>query len=255
MSKVLGSDRGITVTAQDLYEQSTTQMHKLGERLVRDERIFRYAKAVLTAPIAGRACCTTTNNTETANAAATTVHDVGNYTVTITVQAAAGLAVDELAGGYLCHGHFYRYKIVSHPAADSAATCVLTLETPITGATITIDSTAVTAFGSMWKVQKATGNPGLYSSFAGMAPEGITVNSYFWLQTWGPVLMCPANYIGAAGGVRTVVFAVDGSITDIDAGTIAAQRAGTLIPDAYIANTAATNFDDSSHLVNLQIMP
>ena len=253
MTKFIGIDNGLMMPpVQGLSDESTIQHYKLGTRLVLDERVYHYAKCVTTELVRGRGCITTSTPEESAVAGATTTKDVGADTVTITVQAAAGLALDALAGGYLCY-KFHRHKILSHPAADNAATCVLTLETPIVEDTITSGVTTVTAVPSLWKVTKATNAAG-YAHFMGFPPSNVPANSYFWCQSWGPVLACPANYMGSTQSVRDCVFCTDGSITDNDAiGTIGHPRAGTLILDSYTVNTAGTNFDDTSHLLNVQL--
>ena len=251
MSKVLGSDRGITVTAQNINEASTTQKHKLGERLVRDERVFRYVKCVTEALRPGKAACVTMTPEESAVAGAASA--IGINTATITVTAAAGLAVDALAGGYLCYRStdWHSHKIVSHPAADNGATCVLTLETDIVNYAIASGTTILTAYPSMWKVRQYAVGPVAGFFWVGIPKCTVAINSYGWLQTWGPCSICPGAYLGADGEIETV-FTIGGALA---ADTIAYQRCGLLMPDNYTVETAQTDLIDSNHLVFLTLCP
>lgn len=255
MSKMLGSDRGITVTAQNINEASTTQMHKLGERLVKDERVFRYAQCKTEALTAGRAAQTLINPEESYACGATTVHDVDANTVTI--DTVANLTKDQLAGGYLCYKstRFYSHKILSHPEATATYTCVVTLETPITDYTITTGSTTVVCFPSIWRVRGRITAAGGWYSWVGVPLCSVAANSYCWLQTWGPILMCPADFYGAAEFEKTMKFSDDGSIAAFAAAEPGYQHAGFLLPDVWTVSSAGTDLADPSHLINLTIFP
>ncbi|GAJ03888.1 unnamed protein product, partial [marine sediment metagenome] len=134
---------------QGIFELSSTPIYPIGKRFAPDERAFRYAQIYGQASLVGRAVANLSTGQEAAVAAANSA--IGATTVTITVQAAAGLEEDELKGGYLCYAWFYRHRIKSHPAAASGATCVLTLETAIVGAAVESGVTTLIAYHNLWR--------------------------------------------------------------------------------------------------------
>lgn len=254
MKSSLGSDRGITVTAQNINETSTTQMHKLGERLVKDERVFRYVQCKTEALTAGRGAATMMSPKHDQYAGATVVHDVGNTSITVTPD--ADLTANELAGGYLCYKstRFFSHKILSHPAIASAADGLVEIETPITDYTITIDSTTIVMFPSIWKVRgHIAGNNGV--TFVGVPVCSVVANSYAWLQTWGPILMAPGEFYGAAASEKRMKFATDGSMHIYAETEFGYQYAGFLLPDTYVVGTVLADLTDNSHLMMLTVSP
>ena len=240
----------ITIPEQNIYEASTVQKQRLGTRLQRDDRVFRYVQCLTEALRPGKGAAMVMTPEESAVAGATTA--VGGNTVTITVTAAAGLTMDELAGGYMCFRStdWYSYKILSHPAADNAATCVITLDAEIDYA-VTAGVTILTAYPSMWKVRSAATPSGGEFKYVGVPKCRVAVNSYAWIQTWGPCSVCPGAYLGA-DQERNLVWTIDG---DIAADTIHYQNMGILMPDNYTINTAHTDLLDSNHLVYLMLCP
>ncbi len=261
MGKSLGSDKGITIANQELLELSTTKKHKLGERLVRDERVYRYAYCD-TEQIINMAA-SRLHPEERGVAGATTVHDVGNMTVTMgSIDKSAGVVANEFAGGYLCYRstRLYTHKIRSHPAAANAAECILTLETPVVGHTITDATTTLTVFPSMWKTRGSlTGDGagfGEHCMFVGVAAGGqvIPTSRYYWLQTWGPVITSQVDFYGAAAGGTREVTVISSGAFQMGASN-GNQRVGFLMPDTYTLGTTGAALADENHLVMLQLVP
>jgi len=261
MAKMLGSDRGITVVAQDLLELSTTQKHKLGERLVRDERVYRYAYNQTEQLV--NLAASVIYPKEDGVAGATTVHDAGNYEVTMgSVDTATSVAADYFAGGYLCYRstRLYTHKIKSHPAADNAAELVLTLETPIVGHTITDATTTLHVYRSIWNTRGTLAGDGAgfgeHCCFLGQAAGGqvVPASRYYWLQTWGPIISSQVDFYGAAAGGTREVTAISSGALQMGASN-GNQRVGFLLPDTYTLGTAGAALGDADHLVMLQICP
>jgi hypothetical protein len=255
MYKSLGSDRGITVTNQNINETSTVQKHKLGERLVRDERVFRYVYCATEALTAGRGAMTKSTDKHSQVAGATVVCDTGVRSITITPD--ANLAANELAGGYLCYKstRFYSHKIVSHPAIASGVDGVIEIETPITDYNITVDVTTLICYPSIWKTRGIIAGQDS-AKFVGVPLCSVAVGSYAWVQTWGPKSCAPVDFYGAGANECGVHFNQDGTICIASEAQAAKfQYAGFLLPDTYTVNTADTDLGDGGHLVMLQIAP
>src|SRR3990167_1572884 len=111
---------------------SSVQECALGTKIVTsDGRAFRYVKAGATALVPGKlqdGPATVANHTNIAVASAAAA---GATTVTVTLGATAATA-NQYANGVLAvndvDGEGYTYSIKSHPAADSQASLVLTLD-------------------------------------------------------------------------------------------------------------------------------
>ena len=84
---VLGADRGLTVSPQDLYEVSTTQKLRLGTRMVRGDCVYKYAKVVGTA-ITKTSMIAYTLAYQIFEGAITTTTVAGANTINVTVGAA-----------------------------------------------------------------------------------------------------------------------------------------------------------------------
>jgi len=241
---------------QGIYESSAIQNYPIGMRYAIDERVFRYGQIYGVDALGGRAVANLATAEEAAVAAAGSL--VGATTVTITVQAAAGLAQNELRGGYLCYKNvrYYRHRIRSHPAAGSGATCVLTLETALVGHAVTNGVTVLCAYHSPWARVGFGATYGSGVSFVGWPFGDIAVGQYTWLQTWGPANGAPAVFFGDVPNERAVWFASDGSLTTFHAGDspCSYQYAGFWMPCNWYGG-ALNAMSDGGHLVFLQIAP
>lgn len=183
MATLLTSDP--QVVAQPLFSSSSVQLHNLGERVTSpDGRSFRYAKCGGTALVPGKlyqAPAQVTNHQDLTPAAAA----IGDTSVTVTLGATAATA-NQYAGGYLVitvtPGQGYSYLISSHPAADSAATLVLTLADPIQVALTT--SSRCDLVSNPYRAVII--NPTTASScVAGAAVYPVAASEFGWLQVGG----------------------------------------------------------------------
>lgn len=214
MSSQLGPNA--LIAAHGLFEESTSQRHKLGEIVTAgDGRRFIYVKAGGTALVPGKvqqAPAEVTNHQNLTPAAAA----IGATSVTVTLGATAATA-NQYAEGYLAvtvtPGQGYMYKIKSHPAADASATLVVQLEDPIEVALTTSSRCDLVVHPcSAVIVNPATASSGP----VGVAVNNIAAGSYGWLQIGGPcnVLADGAVTVGVnVSASNAVAGAVEAAVT------------------------------------------
>ena len=220
MAKVLGSDVGATVLAQDLYETSATQKHRLGTRVQRGDCVYRYAKAGAT--IDPDMAVWRYGYQQITFAAAPVAAPVGATSLSMTVGASDGPAGDGvLAAHYLEGGSIvvYSNSVVTFTmqirdntaVATGGGTTVLTLDGMIPVAVAVADSFIEATPSSFVDVR--TGNSGGNFPFLGKACVAAdTTTPYFWIQTWGTTWLAPQAEVGATAGNNDCVFRHDGSI-------------------------------------------
>lgn len=173
---------------QPLFVSQSTAVTTLGtEAITADGRHFRYVKCGATATVAGslyQTAAELTNHDHLTPAAAA----VGATTITLTLGATA-VTENQYAGGLLvvdsAPGEGYSYFITSHPAADSAATCVFTIDAPGVIVAITTGSEA-TLTPNPYSGIIITPATTLTGAPVGVAGYIITANEYGWIQTKGP---------------------------------------------------------------------
>jgi hypothetical protein len=244
-----------------LYEASTIKHpdFNVGDRVVLpDGRVFRYSKAGTAGvvPETGAFNSIKTIAVAVAPAQGTGCGAKGNRKVTITVDAAAGVAgdgvfaADELKGGYIVIGngsaqHPQMRQIISNPAVDGAATCDLTLDAPLTTA-VTVGTTTLEATMNPYNFLQCGTNE--YASFLGIPAISATVGQYFWLQTWGPCWITSNSNTCNSANDRTIVFVANGSVVSSDDVTL---ESGFQI--AGFAMDASSSGASNAPMVMLQI--
>lgn len=230
----------VQIAAHGLFEESTTQRHRLGELVTAgDGRAYRYCKAGATALVPGKlqqAAAEATNHQNVAPAAAA----IGATSVTVTLGATAATA-NQYAEGFLAitvtPGQGYQYKIKSHPAADASATLVLTLEDPIEVALTTSSRCDL----STNPYSAVVVNPTTATSAAvGVAVNNIAASSFGWLQVRGPAVVL-------ADGALTV--GVNVSASNAVAGAVEAAVTAQAACGVCITGIADTEYG----MVNLNI--
>ena len=175
----------------DRLDESSTQRQPLGTRLILpDGRVFRYCKNGGVALSIGRlvqeAVVTTGHDKDLAVAAAAAV---GATAVTIT-NATTAIVANDYKEGYIffntAAGVGQICTIKSHPAeATGTGSCVITLEDEDA---LKVALTTASKAGLRKNIfddvvvapTTATGVP------IGVCPNAVTINYFFWLQTWGP---------------------------------------------------------------------
>ncbi len=219
----LGSDVGLTVTDQDIYELSDVQKYRLGTRISRGDRVFKYGKATSTLTNTKFAAYNTYQQCIAGEAAIATASPIGSDKVYVTVGAGDGIAGDgvfaahALEGGYILI-HFdgaaklysNTFLILDNDAATSGNTMTITIDGELPIATV-VATSLVEAMGSPYLCGQ--GAVGENRSFVGLPMRlATTALPYLWLQTWGPCWIAPQQRLEESVQGQRAVFRHDGSI-------------------------------------------
>jgi len=227
---------------QDLQTVQATKNCKIGTRRVRwDGRVFRYAFGtnIMTNIQQGIKFYDKIKITQTLPKR---TQLVGESVVQIdSGKGAAGVAKDELVGGYLMvhtgttANHQFR-GIVANALADANGYVEITVDFPFTIALATAGH-GVEIFQNPYSNVHQDEDD--YSSVAGVLCTVVpAANRYLWLQTWGPCWMNPYGTLGSASVQleRGLVFDKAGNIivsSDENRSTVGDdadyQRAGYII--------------------------
>jgi len=189
---------GALIVSQGIYEQSTTQKHRIGERLQIGNRVFYYCSAGA-ALIAGQLCESAafggSSATIQTNLTVPTVTDgsnaAGQNIVTVTMATDAAV-VDLFNDGYLsvyagtaAQGVGQTYRIKSSAVATAAGALKLTLYDDLV-IVLTAGSAKCNVITNEYKAIKVSAaNPVGFP--IGVPLIVIASGSYGWVQTWGPV--------------------------------------------------------------------
>ena len=245
--RIQGANRGVTLPAQSIYEESSTALHKLGTRLVIGERTFFYCKNGAVALTAGLVVAAI--NTLTSEDTVTVAHGIGTYDVTVT---ASGIAANDFAEGWLVvdegTGVGTTYKIRSNTATVSGV-IVCTLYDPLAVAWATAD-TDVTLTPSIYNAVVVSPTAGV-SLPVGVPLIGVTASYYFWAQTWGP---CGVKMDVSDGGGNSIDERVLMPSPD-HAGQIIVDDTPTAdhMPVGFIIITAADHGDNKTEPIFLNL--
>jgi len=198
-SRIIAPAVSLTGVYQDYDEESVTQHFTIGSRMQVDDRVFYYSQAVaaIVYPFQFRCCVSTDQVLAVNDMISTTATTVAGTTVTLTVGAFQGGAVpaNDLEGGYVeCNaaGIYAWRRIVSNTVAAGGVI------------TITVDRPfgQIFAIGSQFSVHKSiykniadpvTAALGGFAAAVGVPPIEVTIDYYFWLQTYGPCFLGPTG--------------------------------------------------------------
>lgn len=186
---------------QGLFSEDTVKNASIGAKAsTADGRTYRYMKAGATALVAGKVYDGPANVADHKNITPA-VTAVGAVQVTVTLGSTAATA-NQYADGVLVvndvTGQGFTYGIKSHPAADSAATLVLTLHND-ESIQVALDATSQVSLvanrynGVIIHAATETGIP------VGVAIKNVTAASYGWIQTGGPVSCLSDATVGTIG--------------------------------------------------------
>lgn len=229
--------KNLTITAQDTFASSATQLHPLGTLgETGDGRRFRYAQAGASDTVAGSlyqgAAPLANHLANTPPAVA-----VGATSFSYTPGATAG-AANLYAEGFLqvdtTPGNGYTYQVAGHAAISSATAFTLYLKDPIQVALTT--SSRVGLIPNAYKniiVAPTT----LTAKAVGVAPTVITATYYGWVQTYGPCSVL-------INGTPAITAPLINSATTagaLDVWTAAAQPTSNLVGHAMQVGVSTKN--------------
>lgn len=238
-----------------IYTDEATQSRALGTSAVTvDGRTFRYVKAGASALVPGTLYQAPALIANHSNIAVSGTPVVGTTSVTVTLGATAA-TLNQYAGGDLIvltgTGAGQTYGIVSHPAAGSGATLVLTLSDEILSVFSGTFTLVPNAFsGIIPQVgQFAGGSRGASSSLSGVAVYPVTASQYGWVQTYGI-----SNGLAAyTGGGNDVIFSgnvIGPAAFDASSGGKIGKLAAATVPQIGFA---LAGFADSATDLNIPI--
>lgn len=233
MAQIRNADVGATVVDQDIYEISSTKKYKLGTRLQRGDKTYRYVKAGESITdtqhcVYGAYCQAINYCAVQANKAATAT------SITVTVAATDGIGgdgaftEDVLENGHIviftASGEYLNFTTTGNPAkAAGAGTLTIELdgELPIAITTSDVVEGIVTPY-----LDVKDGNSGGFRMWVGLPMRLLTTtNPYGWVQTWGPCWISPQTAVSAGHDANAIVIRHDGSIDLHDSETTYTENA------------------------------
>lgn len=176
-----------------------------------DGRQFRWCKNGAVALSAGRVVQAEVPGANFDELAVVAAQAVGDKTVTIT-NGNTAITANMFRGGYLNveddTGEGHMYRIASHPAADTSASCVITLAVGLQVAITTSTTVGLTKH----KCDAVIIHPSPpTAAVVGVAPTSIAANAYFWAQFRGQASVLTDGVITAGKYVMPSA-SVDGAV-------------------------------------------
>ena len=209
---------GTVQPGQGIYEISATQVCDLGHKVVLGDKIFRYALAggtITTGMIQASPIMVADHQNQVAAVTAANLNKVtitvGGTALTLNQYAEGEMIVQGVAVG---DGWGQCYRIKSHPAADAAATCELTLyDRIVTALIVTSDISLVPNMYNGTTIFTAASQADVA---VGAAVRAVTDEYYYWMQTRGwAAILADENY--AAYTPLVPGSSTDGSLEAFDA--------------------------------------
>lgn len=232
---------------QGIYVQSSTALARLGQRLQLGDRTFFYTYngGVELAPgkLVGSPVVATEKETNMVQAEA-----IGSKQVDMV--AVGTITADQYAEGYLSvvndTGEGQTYKIKGNTAAAASATCTVYL---YDGLTIALDITSdVIITPSIYRGAIICPDQALF--VLGVPLITVTINYYFWLQTWGPCTVLCGDSTGNVTKERVCFSgAATGEFLTTTGGPVGDQTVG------YVIYDSTDMVDTEYHLMYLTISP
>jgi hypothetical protein len=199
-------------TAQDTFEESSTQLHEIGaRRVLPDGRVFKYCYAA-TALYGGMGA-----------------HDggvIGNYTLAAGAQAAGSTSLvvpdtdathvaDWWKNGYISvEGYGPWYSKITASTASDGSTITITTEAA-TDAAVETDKVSLyrSPYAAVTRGMTLGATTAKIMTIVCVPPIAVTAEYYFWGQTWGPCGGCPVAFMGDSEYERDLVFQdTDGAV-------------------------------------------
>jgi len=240
-----GKGYGVKMPAHGIYTISSTQKHRLGDRLAVDERVFKYSLAGGVALAPGKIMQSPVPAADHTGLAVATTAAAGTSSISLTNGATTAATKNMYRDGYLwtdtgtnC-GHMWKIKSNTASAINVAFTVTLFDEFPEV-----LTAGAVTCSLVLNPYRNLIIQPGVpTAAVMGVAPVDVTAEYYFWLQTWGPASILTTD---------TVVIGEQVGVADDDDGAM--QAADTYI-EQLIGTVMRIEADTQYSAVYLRLSP
>ncbi len=192
-----------------IHDTTTVQGAPLGEELVLQQRVYRYAKNGLVPLNPGEVVQTAQPNDAHSNMTCAAAA-VGTKTITVTMD--QNVTADEYKDGYIYindqAGEGFVYDVVSNLGANvteptDAVTAAVTLRDPLVVA-LTTSSQATLVQNLYGDVTPTWGDPP--SIISGVVPITVAASDYFWCQVRGPAAVKQEGGLFAGRGVISSQF-------------------------------------------------
>ncbi len=224
----------------DVLHTGTVREAALGQEYVApDGRKYRYAKAGASAMAAGKLGVAPAPKTNHDNMAVVSAVAIGGTQVTVTLGATAAVANEYAEGFFVVNagtGIGQVLRVASHPAADSAANLVVTLEH---GLVVALDTTSKVClvYNPCNGVVESASSPTTLN-VVGVPNCAVTATYYYWAQFKG---VCPLySYTTTTLGNDMILSANTAGYADnAEATTLATNVAQVKVAKAMTAGVAA----------------
>jgi len=241
MAKKWGGNVGTKMANQSIYEESSTQKHRIGERLKLGERTFYYGLAAANCAagqicssdqsllgsamglLPDASCCALAAGTARADQPAITASlTAGDTWLAVThADMLDNITKNMLKDGYVIltdSGGVDQIKKIKYNNAMASDIVGIELYDEIDTAT-TDSTTGVTLMLNPW-MELRPADIDVDENPSGVPLVAITADYYGWFQTWGPCLMVTADDT-AFGGANIELDDTAGFGTIIDSGGVA----------------------------------
>jgi hypothetical protein len=202
----------------DIYAQSSVQLYPMGTKLeFADGRVFRYGKIGATStgvPIARTVCnANFVPGSDDVDGFEGALDSTSNYAIgstTLVIDDVEDRAENYYEDGMLAvypSGHYVEYRILGNEAATSVDDVTIYIDPGLKTA-LTVASTGVTAYPSIYSQMEQTGNAGAgYESVLGVClATGFTATYWAWVQRRGRAIITPTAYFGDSANERGVFY-------------------------------------------------
>lgn len=217
----------ITETDQFYNEESVTQNYAIGSRMVVDNRTYHYSysHAAIALPTATYRLAVSTDQILAVNdllSVGATVAGATQLVVTVGAYQGGIVAANELVNGYVeiwpvaGTGFMFR-KIIANTATLVGGNITITVDRPMEN--VVGAASQVSIHPSVYRNIESAVTAGLagFGTAVGLPPIPVTLNYYFWLQTWGPCFIAPTGaWPLSAANMFDVYFHQDGTTNDFN---------------------------------------
>lgn len=187
--------------SQGIYEISATAKAPLGTRVRVGDRVFHYAYAGGVDLAAGVLLQPATAAVAEEGVSPSATVTINSTSFTLVTGAAQANSEEGYVYIHEADGEGYAYRIKKATAnADTATSTDLVLYDPLHVALTTSSELAI-ANNIYYDLDIHTTAEEIYS--VGVAPTVVTLNNYFWCQTWGPAAVLNSATADAAGNLMT----------------------------------------------------